>query len=310
MRLWRWWWIAAAAGLAAAGWWRCGMGSDAAGPLILLTTERPEITAPLLEAWTHDTGIMVTTLRVKPREIRKLTESMPPDLIWIESEYLANELSDARLLAHAPNGVGLPLRFRGHRGDWQAFMARPWVLACGSKLRAPQVPLSLFALSEGGGGAYVGMDRPEMQDTKATLEALLGAPALAEFRRRCGARAHALANSEAVARAVAEGLRGWGLCDPDALLGLPQRMRPQLRIPDQNPLILNDPLGAVPIPGILAVPRGSRRSRAAMRLGEFLCAEQTEKLIARLQPKRWSVRKPTGRAPLREAPVEWMSPPR
>jgi len=251
-----------------------------------------EFSAPILAAFTEDTGIQVRAkYDLESNKTVGLTnliiaEKDRPrcDLFWNNEILNTLRLEKAGLLGpyHPVNAESFPERFRAADGAWHGFAARARVLLVNTELVAEnERPDSILDLTDPRWQGKVGIAKP-LFGTTATHAACLfaewGDEKASRFFEQVKQNGQVLAGNRPVAQAVGSGQLAFGLTDTDdALIELENGQPVEIIFPDQG----DGQMGTLFIPNTLAIIRDGPNPNHASALVEYLLSAEVEAELAR-----------------------------
>ena len=287
-------WSLLASGLLSAGMVlliAAGCSSPADDEVVVYAALDREFSQPILDAFQRDTG--VTVLDKYDIESTKtvglvsaiIQERNRPrcDLFWNNEILHTLRLQKMGLLEvyASPAAVSFPENYRSADHDWFGLAARARVLIVNKELVAvDDFPTSIEDLADAKWHGKVGIAKP-LAGTTATHAAVLfatwGDERATAFFRAVKQNADVLSGNKQVAAAVGRGQLAFGITDTDdAIIEIDNGLPVEIVFPDQQP----DGLGSLFIPNTLCLIKGSRNTKNARRLVDYLLAPDVEAALA------------------------------
>jgi iron(III) transport system substrate-binding protein len=259
-----------------------------------------EFSEPILESFERDSGIKVldkydieSTKTVGLVSAIIQEQNRPRcDLFWNNEILHTLRLQKLGLLDVyvSPNAAAFPSNYRSATHDWYGLAARARVLIVNRELVAENdFPDSIADLADEKWKGSVGIAKP-LAGTTATHAAVLfatwGDERATAFFAAVKQNADVLSGNKQVAAAVGRGQLAFGITDTDdAIIEIDNGLPVEIVFPDQEP----DGIGALFIPNTLCVIKGSRNTKNARRLVDYLLAPEVESKLAQGQSAQFPI---------------------
>ncbi|MBP88873.1 MAG: iron transporter [Planctomycetaceae bacterium] len=296
-----------------------GCWSPADDEVIVYAALDREFSEPILNEFERDSGVRVlakydiesTKTIGLVRAIIQEQNRPRCDLFWNNEILHTLRLQKMGLLDvyAAPNAEPFPANHRSPDHDWFGLAARARVLIVNTELVSKDdFPDSIEDLTDEKWRGKVGIAKP-LAGTTATHAAVLfatwGNARATAFFRAVKQNADVLSGNKQVAAAVGRGQLAFGITDTDdAIIEIDNGMPVEIVFPDQQV----DGLGSLSIPNTLCIIKGSRNTKNARRLIDYLLAPNVEAKLARGQSAQFPV-SPSVEARSRALPereIKWM----
>lgn len=264
--------------------------ADAPGEVVIYSAHDDLYSAPILDAFTAQTGIDVKV--AYDTEVSKTTglvnrllaekERPRADVFWNNevAQTIVLKREGALVPYVSPNAATIPDRFKDPEGYWTGFAARGRVLIYNTDL-VKDPPTSICDLTSEAWRGQVGIALPLFGTTAthaAALFAAWGDPKARAFFLALKANDARILNGNATVRdRVAEGELEVGLTDTDDANGAVLDGRPvRWLFPDQA----EGQLGTLVIPNSVCLIKGGPNPEAGKRLIDYLLSPKVEARLA------------------------------
>ncbi len=260
--------------------------------IVVYVMEKRECVEPLFRAFEKNTKahILATYFTSQKELIDRLqSEKSAPkaDLVLANDASLLEELQKKGLLQpyYSRQSRDIRVIFRDKKLYWQGFMGRPWVIAYNTQaIYSYQAPKSIFEMSLpqwNGQSAFPDPSIRPMASYDAALKNVLGKTNAELFiARACTNGSAVYPDSASVVKAIANKSRIWGIAEVDDVIDAACTGHPVAWIiPDQNPLLPKQDLGAMLLVSGIAIPAKAPHIEAAKTLYEFILSPKRAKLI-------------------------------
>jgi iron(III) transport system substrate-binding protein len=279
-----------------------GCGKKAAPEVVVYTALDQEFSAPIFEAFTKETGIVVRaaydaeSTKTVGLTNRIIGERARPlcDLFWNNEILNTLRLENAGLLRpyESPQAGAFPASARSPMGMWYGFAARARVLVVNTnQVPEGRRPKTIHDLVDPQWYERCGIAKPLFGTTAthaACLFAAWGDEEAQEFFRGVKQNARIMSGNKQVAEAVAAGSLAFGLTDTDdAVVEIEKGMPVAIVYPDQA----EKEVGTLFIPNTLALIKDSPHPKEAEKLLDYLLSADVERRLAE---------GPSAQIPLRE----------
>jgi iron(III) transport system substrate-binding protein len=263
-----------------------------AGEVVVYAALDREFSEPVLDGFTHETGIRVLakydieSTKTVGLTAAIMTEASRPrcDVFWNNEILNTLRLEEKGLLeAYSPPAAeSFPEMYRSPTGTWHGFAGRARVLIVNTRLVGEgERPTSIYDLADPKWKGKVGIARPIAGTTASHVACLfvaLGEDKAKAFLRSLRANEiQILGGNKQVALAASSGQIAFGLTDTDdAIIELERANPVAIVYPDREP----DDLGTLFIPNTIAVIKGGPHPEAARKLIDYLLSPQVEAKLA------------------------------